>query len=201
MSRETAHPVRDPLALFELAFADALGREPVDATAVTLATVDAEGFPDARVVLLKGVDRRGFIFYTNYASHKGRQLDGSGRAALCFLWPQGLEQVRVRGAVSRVSGEESDAYFASRPRGSQIGAWASRQSEVLGDRAELERRVAELEEQYRGTSVPRPDHWGGYLLTPLAVEFWYGRESRLHDRHLYLRGSPSEPWSHQRLSP
>ena len=151
-------------------------------TAVTLATVDVDGRPDARIVLLRGLDARGAVWYTNRRSTKGRQLAAVPAAALVAFWPQLERQVRLQGPVTELSDEESDAYFAARPRGSQLGAWASEQSEPIADRAALERRVAEVEDRFAGRDVPRPPHWGGYLLTPTSIELWQGRASRLHDR-------------------
>jgi len=174
-----------------------------EANAMTVATCSEDGRPSARVVLLKGFDERGLVFHTNYQSRKGRELDATSTAAAVFFWEQLQRQVRVEGSVSRVPGEESDAYFASRPRGSRIGAWVSHQSQVLkGGRAELEERERALAEQYKDESqdVPRPPHWGGYVLRPTRVEFWQGRPSRLHDRIQYSQGSSGE-WVMERLSP
>jgi pyridoxamine 5'-phosphate oxidase len=191
------HP-GDPIVLFEAAFESAKKREPFEANAMSLATVDEKGRPSVRVVLLKGVDAAGFVFFTNYQSRKGLELDGQREAALAFHWPKGEEQVRVEGAITRVSAEESDAYYATRPRLSQLGAWGSDQSRP-GTTAELGARIAELEARYPG-EVPRPPHWGGYRLTPRAIEFWYGRPNRLHERHRYEREA-NEPWSHASLFP
>ena len=188
----------DPIARFQDAFARAKAAGTFDATAMTLATVSKEGRPSARVVLLKAVDARGFVFYTNRESRKGRELGETQVAALCFYWPQIDEQVRVEGAVSWVSDEESDAYFASRPRVSQIGAWASHQSEQLGSREELEARVRELEARYPG-QVPRPPHWGGYRVTPERIEFWHAGTGRLHDRALHTLVDGA--WTVTRLNP
>jgi len=190
----------DPQDLFSRWFADWLATEPFDANAMILSTVDREGWPSARAVLLKGFDDRGLIFYTNYLSDKARHLDDTGRAALTFLWEPLLRQVRVSGRVSRVPPQESDAYFTSRPRGSQIGAWASEQSKVISGRGVLEDAVAAIEKRFPA-EVPRPPHWGGYLLTPSAVEFWHGRVSRLHDRIRFRRAPGSDRWIRERLSP
>ena len=181
------HPVSDPIAAFQEALARAKTHETSDATAMTLATVSADGRPSARVVLLKSVDSQGFVFYTNFTSRKGREIEKHPYAALCFHWPAAAEQVRIEGHVERVSDAEADAYFASRPRGSQIGAWASTQSEIIASREELEKAFADVEERYQGRDVPRPPHWSGFRVAPERIEFWFGRDSRLHDRYLYVR--------------
>lgn len=188
----------DPLTQFLEWFDLWTDVNPYLADTMVLSTVDAQGWPDARAVLLKGVDSRGFVFYTNRASAKGVQLEATGRAALTMVWREIERQVRVVGEVSRVSESESDAYFASRPRGAQIGACASEQSAVLRSRAELEASVAELEERY-ADEIPRPPHWGGYLVTPRSVEFWQGRPDRLHDRVRYRL--ESDAWIVERLAP
>lgn len=194
--------MQDPIARFQEWFAEAQrvdrARLP-EPTAFTLATVDAAGQPSARILLLKGVDARGFVFYTNYESRKARELSASGRAALCFWWPPLERQVRVEGTVARVTPEESDAYFASRPRGSQVGAWASLQSRTLAAPEELDRRVAEFEREFAGREVPRPPHWGGWRLTPARIEFWTNQPSRLHVRELYVRDGNG--WRVERLYP
>ena len=164
---------------------------------VALATASADGTPSARMVLLKGVDDRGFVFFTNYRSAKARDLAANPRAALLFHWPP-VRQVRVRGGVARVSDEESDAYWAGRPRGSQLGAWASTQSEVITDRSHLELRLADVTARFPAT-VPRPPFWGGYRVTPETVEFWHHRDDRLHDRLRYRREDGA--WVVERLSP
>lgn len=189
----------DPLALVRETLARRCHSEPTDATAMTLATVDSAGQPSARVVLLKGIDERGFVFFTNYTSRKAKDLAENPRAALCIHWAQAAEQVRVEGRVERVSDAESDAYFATRPRGSQIGAWASKQSAPLASRAELLSRVREIEARFEGQPVPRPEFWGGYRLVPERVELWYGQESRLHDRIVYVR--QGDGWRVERLYP
>jgi pyridoxamine 5'-phosphate oxidase len=171
-------------------------REP---EAMTLATVAADGAPSARMVLLKGAGPDGFDFYTNTESRKGRDLSENPRAALVFYWEVLGRQVRVEGRVRRLREAESAAYFASRPRGSRLGAWASRQSEVIADRAELERRLAEVEQRFEGAESPLPDWWGGYRLTPHVLEFWQHREDRLHDRLRYRRSGGV--WLMERLSP
>ncbi|MFO0552366.1 MAG: pyridoxamine 5'-phosphate oxidase [Polyangiaceae bacterium] len=200
MTTDAGHP-GDPLALFAAAFEEATKREVFEANAMSLATVDGEGRPSVRVVLLKGTDARGFTFFTNYTSRKARELDGARVAALGFHWPKGELQVRAEGAVERVSAEESDAYFATRHRESQIGAWASHQSQPLASREALEARVAELTKQFEGPTGPRPPHWGGYRLVPRSIEFWYGRPSRLHVRHAYTRETEGAPFEHQLLFP
>jgi len=167
--------------------------------ALILATADAQGMPSARAVLLKSYDPGGFVFYTNYSSRKGRELAANPRACLLFSWVDLERQVRIEGPVEKVSAAESDEYFASRPPGSRLGAWASPQSEVLPDRAALEARLAEAKQRY-GDDVPRPPHWGGYRVAPVAIEFWQGREDRLHDRIRYRRDGQSA-WKIERLAP
>ena len=195
---QDVHP--DPIQQFDRWFTDATNAAVTEANAMTLATADARtGAPSARVCLLKGFDARGFVFYTNYESRKGRDLAGNPRAALCFYWQPLERQVRIEGTVEKVSREESDAYFHSRPVGAQVGAWVSHQDAVLASRDELDRREAELREKFGDGPVPLPDYWGGYRLTPTAVEFWQGRPSRLHDRIVYVRGEAG--WRICRLSP
>ena len=191
----------DPLALFDRWFAAAEVGEPNDPNGMCVATVDADGLPDARMVLLKGHDARGFVFYTNIESDKGRQLAVVPRAALLFHWKSLRRQVRIRGPVETVSDTESDAYYASRPRGSQVGAWASDQSRPLPSREELERRVAEVGARYEGHAPPRPPFWLGYRVQPLAFEFWRDRRSRLHDRMVFRREALDAPWETLRLYP
>jgi pyridoxamine 5'-phosphate oxidase len=188
----------DPIAQFVKAVARAQG-EGIDTTPVALATADASGRPSVRIVLLRGVDERGFVFHTNYNSRKGRELTANPRAALCFHWPTLEEQIRIEGPVARLPSEESDAYFAGRPRASQVGAWASSQSEPLDARETFERRIHEFEARFDGKPVPRPPFWGGYRIEPVTIEFWYGRESRLHDRTLYTRDGSG--WKTERLYP
>lgn len=189
----------DPIAQFLQWFEEASQTESYDVNAMTLATAAPDGHPSARIVLLKGVDD-GFVFYTNYESHKGRELEENPNAALVFWWPTLARQVRIEGGVERVSVEESDAYFRSRPRGSRIGAIASPQSRVIENRDLLAGRVVALEEEYREKEeIPRPHHWGGYRLRPALVEFWQGRESRLHDRLQYRR--EGDGWIIERLGP
>ena len=167
--------------------------------ALVLATADARGIPCARAVLLKDYDRNGFVFYTNYLSRKGRELDANPNACLLFSWEELERQVRIEGRVGKVSDAESDEYFATRPLGSRLGAWASPQSEVVPDRAALEARFADAKRRF-GDAVPRPPHWGGYRIVPQAIEFWQGRENRLHDRICYRRGE-SSGWTVERLAP
>jgi pyridoxamine 5'-phosphate oxidase len=188
----------DPLAQFERWFQDALAAQLSLATAMTLATVNEAGAPDARVVLLKGVDHGGFVFYTNYDSRKGAQLAARPAACLVFLWTQLERQVRIEGNVEKVTAAESDAYFKSRPAGARLSARASRQSGVVSGRSVLEQAV-EKEKQAHGDNPPRPAHWGGYRVMPQRIEFWQGRENRLHDRLLYTRGQDS--WKIERLAP
>jgi pyridoxamine 5'-phosphate oxidase len=190
----------DPIALAQRWFADAQASGIEQHDAMTLATATPEGRPSARAVLLKGIDARGFAFFTNYESRKARELDANPHAALVLLWVPLQRQLRVTGRVERLSDEESDAYFATRPRGSQLGAWASQQSRPLPDRTELEERWAALDERYGGGTVPRPPHWGGYRVVPDEIEVWQGRANRLHDRFAYVR-TPGGGWTHARLAP
>jgi pyridoxamine 5'-phosphate oxidase len=191
---------RDPVAQFQRWFADAVADGLPLPEAMSLSTITPEGKPTARMVLLKKVDAQGFVFFTNYNSAKARELAANPNASLVFFWPQLERQVRVEGVVSKSSAAESREYFASRPRGSQIGAWASPQSEVIPGREVLEQRRAELEDVYRDREIPWPEHWGGYCLKPERIEFWKGRRDRLHDRILYVR-QPDESWTIQRLAP
>jgi pyridoxamine 5'-phosphate oxidase len=190
----------DPFVLFGSWFDAALSAGVTEPNAMTLATVSATGRPAARVVLLKGVSQGGFVLYTNYLSRKGRELEQTPWASLVFLWQQLERQVRVEGRVEKVSDDESDAYFQSRPRSSQIGAWASDQSEPIGDRFALAVREQEFVARFGDGPIPRPSHWGGYRVVADRVEFWQGRTSRLHDRLAYSL-SPDGSWSRQRLSP
>jgi pyridoxamine 5'-phosphate oxidase len=189
----------DPIAKFEELFARASHAAPFDPVAVTLATSSASGQPSARVVLLRRFDREGFVFFTNYKSQKGRDLDENPRASLCCYWPWIDEQARVEGRVTKVTAAESDEYFAGRPRGSQLAAWASDQSEPLGSRAELEQRYLTLEARYAGRDVPRPPHWGGYRIVPERVEFWRAGTYRMHDRLLFVRDG--DAWRTEALNP
>ncbi len=192
----------DPVAQFRRWFADAAEAELRLPETMILATASADGAPSARTVLLKGVDARGFVFFTNYTSRKARELAENPRASLVFLWDALGRQVRVEGAVRRVPVDESEAYFRTRPRGSQIGALASPQSAVLSTREELDQRVAELESEYEDREVPTPTSWGGFRLTPETIEFWQHRESRLHDRLRYRQRAGNEGgWLIERLAP
>lgn len=200
-SLDEADVASDPIRQFDKWFNEALDAQLPEPNTMTLATVDAEGRPSARIVLIKGVDERGFVFFTNYESRKGRELAHNPNAALLFYWIELERQVRVEGRIEKTSAAQSDAYFASRPAGSRIGAWASEQSAVIANRGVLEAREREFSERY-GENPPRPPHWGGYRLVPDAIEFWQGRPSRLHDRLRYTRDAASNaPWTIERLSP
>jgi pyridoxamine 5'-phosphate oxidase len=189
----------DPLAQFRKWFDDARRAKLLEPNAMTLATAAPDGAPSARIVLLKGADELGFAFYTDYRSQKGRELEHNPRAAVVFYWGELERQVRISGTVSRVGREESEAYFRTRPRGSRLGAWASEQSAVLPGRAALEARVRELAARHPDDDVPLPPHWGGYRVRPATIEFWQGRENRLHDRVRYVR--EGDRWRIERLSP
>ena len=192
----------DVLATFDRLFAQAAAAGEPDPTAMVVATADAQGRPSARTVLMKAHDARGFVFYTHLDGRKGRELQANPRAALLFHWPRVLlgVQVRIEGDVAIVDDAEADAYFASRPRGSQLGAWASEQSETLASPATFEARLAEVERRFDGQSVPRPPRWSGFRIVPRAVEFWYGAQFRLHERHLHERGDDGT-WSTRMLYP
>lgn len=187
----------DPFALFADWYADAVAQDPVNPSAMTLATAGADGRPTARMVLLKGQDAAGFVFYTNLESDKAADLAANPYASLCFYWKPLGRQIRIDGRAEPVSDAEADAYFATRPRGSQLGAWASAQSRPLAARKELEDKVAALDAQYSDGEVPRPPHWSGYRIVPDRIEFWHERPDRLHDRQLFVRtgdGSWTESW-------
>ncbi len=196
---DEANTDKDPFQQFAAWFADVHATGAPEPNAMTVASSTPDGYPSARVVLLKGFDERGFVFYTNYQSRKGRELEDNPRAALVFFWPTLERQVRVTGTVRHVSRDETDRYFRSRPRGSQLGAWASRQSTVVEGRAEVENRLTTLDAAY-GEDVPTTPHWGGYRVVPDTFEFWQGRPNRLHDRLQYIR-EIDRGWRIERLSP
>jgi len=198
LNEKEAEP--NPFQQFQIWFDQALSAQLLEPNAMTLATVTAEGKPSARVVLLKHFNEQGFVFYSNYHSRKGQELGQNPWAALVFWWASLERQVRIEGRVEQVSEQESDAYFYSRPWGSRLGAWASEQSQVVSDRQVLEQRLVELEQQYQDQEIPRPPHWGGYRLVPIAIEFWQGRPNRLHDRLSYHRLEDGN-WQIERLSP
>ena len=191
----------EPFALFERWFKDAKLKEAADPNAMALSTADASGAPDVRMVLLKGLDGRGFVFYSNAESAKGRQLAENPRAALVFYWKSLKRQVRARGLIEPVSDAEADAYFQSRDRGARLGAWASAQSRPLEDRLSLEKRIAEYAAKFGLGEVPRPPYWRGWRLTPLSIEFWRDRPFRLHDRLVFERAEANAVWSKRRLYP
>ncbi|HEF4743694.1 TPA: pyridoxamine 5'-phosphate oxidase [Burkholderia multivorans] len=200
-SLDEADAAPDPFAQFDRWFNEALAAKLPEPNTMTLATVGADGRPSARIVLVKGVDERGFVFFTNYESRKGRDLAAHPYAALLFYWIELERQVRIEGRVEKTSADESDRYFASRPIGSRIGAWASEQSAVIDSRATLEAREKAFSERY-GDDPPRPPHWGGYRVVPDTLEFWQGRPSRLHDRLVYTRDAAApHGWTISRLSP
>ena len=190
----SANPIIELLSAIERA-----ASHQIDTAPVALATADAKGRPSVRMVLLRGADERGFVFFTNYASRKGRELTENPHAALCFHWIALDEQIRIEGTVERLPDDESDAYFASRPRGSQLGAWASKQSDPLTARETLEQEYRDTERRFEGQTVPRPPFWGGFRLSPSRIEFWYGRPDRLHDRLVYTKAAAG--WTIERLYP
>jgi pyridoxamine 5'-phosphate oxidase len=196
---EKTEAVEDPIDRFRRVYAAAQAADPVRPDAMTLATVGADGLPSARVVLLKGVDARGFAFFTNLGSRKARELAAHPHVALCFYWPALAQQVRVEGAAAALPDAEADAYHATRPRGSQISAWASRQSEVIASRQALLERVAAIERRFAGRPVPRPPFWSGYVVRPETIEFWENRDDRLHERHRYRR--TADGWRMDILQP
>jgi pyridoxamine 5'-phosphate oxidase len=191
----------EPLRLFKAWFDEAVRSEPADPNAMALATVGADGMPNVRMVLLKDFDERGFVFYTNVDSQKGQELVGNAKAGLVFHWKSLKRQVRIRGAVTTVTAAEADAYFASRPRLAQIGAWASKQSSPLESRLAFEKAVALYTAKYAIGTVPRPPNWSGYRIVPVSMEFWHDRPYRLHDRVEFRRDAPSAPWNKTRLYP
>jgi pyridoxamine 5'-phosphate oxidase len=190
----------NPILQFQAWLQDAVAAQMLEPNAMTLATVNAEGLPSARIVLLKDFDERGFVFYTNFQSRKGQELNQTPAAALVFWWDKLERQVRIEGNITKVSEAEADEYFQSRPKGSQLGAWVSHQSQVIAGREDLEHRLKALEQEYEDRPIPRPAHWGGYRLAPSTFEFWQGRPNRLHDRLCY-RQKNFTGWTIERLSP
>ncbi|MEW7008852.1 pyridoxamine 5'-phosphate oxidase [Lentilitoribacter sp. EG35] len=191
----------DPFELFATWMADAKASEPNDPNAMSVATVDEDGMPNVRILLLKDFSVDGFTFYTNFESTKGLELLASKKASLCFHWKSLRRQVRIRGGVTQVSEAEADEYYNSRPRGSRVGAWASAQSRELSERSELEGLVNQFTEKFGDGDIPRPSHWSGFRLTPLSIEFWHDRPYRLHDRIVFERAASSDDWTTKRLFP
>lgn len=196
---DESHTGDDPLLFFHKWFSEAEEAQVNEVNAMTLATVDASGKPHARIVLLKGLDDKGFVFFTNYTSLKGQNIDDNPHAALVFFWGELERQVRVEGIIEKVTAEESDAYFNSRPQGSRLGAWASPQSTVIADRSILYENYIKYDKEFDG-NIPRPPHWGGYRLLPAEIEFWQGRSSRMHDR-IRFKMNPGNAWEKSRLAP
>jgi pyridoxamine 5'-phosphate oxidase len=190
---------QNPFLQFGRWWNEALGAEIIEVNAMTLATANAAGKPSARVVLLKGYDEKGFVFFSNYQSRKGQEIEENAQATLLFFWKELERQVRIEGKIEKISTEESDEYFHSRPEGSRIGAWSSPQSQVIKDRSIIEDNVRHYTEMFAGSAIPRPEQWGGYRVIPEAIEFWQGRPSRLHDRILYT--AENQDWIIQRLAP
>jgi pyridoxamine 5'-phosphate oxidase len=211
MTKHTAEPLseasqaldsaKEPFALVAGWLKEAEQSEPVDPNAMAVATVDSHGLPNVRMILLKGADERGFVFYTNCGSAKGLELAANAKAALLFYWKSLHRQIRIRGPIAPVSDAEADAYFATRSRQSRVGAWASDQSRPLASRETLDERVASREAEFAGGDVKRPPHWHGYRVVPLEIEFWVGGRHRLHDRMVFRRPSPAAPWTKTRLYP
>ncbi len=199
MSLDESSVDKNPIQQFQTWLNAAIHAQVIEPNAMTVATIGEEGYPSSRIVLLRGVSDNGLTFFTNYHSEKGHNIERTPKVSLQFFWPDLERQVRITGDISKVSAEESDNYFHSRPRQSQIGAWASNQSEALSGRQELEEREKEFEGKFEGISVPRPPHWGGYIIKPIKVEFWQGRASRLHDRLLYTQVEGG--WKIERLAP
>jgi pyridoxamine 5'-phosphate oxidase len=194
-----ADAATDPFAQFGLWWLEAVESKIEEVNAMTLATANAEGFPSARIVLLKGYDRNGFVFFTNYNSQKGQDIAANPKACLLFFWKELERQVRIDGIIEKISAKDSEEYFQSRPVGSRIGAWCSPQSSVIADRSVIENNVEHYSNKFNAQEVPRPDHWGGYIVKPTAIEFWQGRSSRLHDRLRYSK--IAEAWKIERLAP
>jgi pyridoxamine 5'-phosphate oxidase len=190
----------DPIAFFQTWFKEAETAEIPEINTMTLATVDAKSMPHARIVLLKGIDKQGFVFFTNYDSAKGREISANSHAALVFFWKELERQVRIEGFIEKISDEDSDSYFKTRPEGSRIGAWASPQSSIIADRNILDLNYTRYEKEFSNVDIPRPPHWGGYRVVPHHIEFWQGRASRMHDRILFTK-TQTGTWDKSRLAP